>query len=132
MRYSDLLQKCNSAKDVYNAQSEIADKSDLKIQEHMLCYERGEVDATQVQQVSKQGVLIKYKAELATNNYKKQLKEMNTALKGEFEETYKPDLMKLQELEEARIGFQKFCMDKYIQTLTTISQTITHVTKQCH
>lgn len=23
-------------------------------------------------------------------------------------------------------------MDKYIQTLTTISQTITHVTKQCH
>ena len=98
----------------------------------MLCYERGEVDATQVQQVSKQGVLIKYKAELATNNYKKQLKEMNTALKGEFEETYKPDLMKLQELEEARIGFQKFCMDKYIQTLTTISQTITHVTKQCH
>ena len=90
---------------MYNAQSEIADKSDLKIQEHMLSYERGEVDATQVQQVSKQGVLIKYKAELATNNYKKQLKEINTALKGEFEETYKPDLMKLQELEEARIGF---------------------------
>jgi len=57
---------------------------------------------------------------------------MNTALAGEFNETLKPDLMQLQQLEEGRIGFQKFCLDKYIQTLTTISQTITHVTQQCH
>lgn len=48
LRYSDLLQKCNTTRDIYNVQSEIADKSDLKIQEHMLSYERGEVDAASV------------------------------------------------------------------------------------
>lgn len=43
----------------------------------MLAYERGEIPADEVHQVSKHGVLIKYKAELATNNYKKALAQMN-------------------------------------------------------
>ena len=47
-------------------QKEIAEKSDLRIQEQMLAFERGELNVDEVQSVSKHGVLIKYKAELAT------------------------------------------------------------------
>ena len=99
---------------------EIADKSDLRIQEQMLAYERGEISVDKIQSISKHGVLIKYKAELATNQYKKQLTNINKTLKSDFEVAMKPDLRKLQALEEERIGFQKFCMDKFIHTLTTI------------
>lgn len=81
---------------MYNGQMEIGDKSDLRIQEQMLAYERGEIDATEVQQVSKTGVLIKYKAELATNNYKKSLSSMNTLLSSNFETNFKPDLANIQ------------------------------------
>jgi hypothetical protein len=49
-------------------------------------------------------------------------------LSSNFETNFKPDLGDIQRLEEARISFQKFCLDKYIHTLTVIGQTTNFVT----
>lgn len=61
-----MLKRVNHAKDVYNGQKEVSERSDFKIEEAMLTYQRGELELEKVDAVSKQGVLIKYKAELAT------------------------------------------------------------------
>jgi hypothetical protein len=112
---------------VYLSQREIAERSDTRIEEQMLAFERGEVDVDKVQQVSKQGIILKYKAELATQQYQKTITQMNQFL-SEFPLVYKPELSRLQSLEEARIGFQKFVMDKFIQTLSVVGQTVNFVT----
>ena len=57
---------------------------------------------------------------------------MNKMLGTQYPEKFKPDLAKIQSLEEERISFQKMLMDKFIHTLTTIGQTINFVTEQCH
>ncbi len=53
------------------SQRDVAERSDTRIEEHMLQFERGEIDVDKVQQVSKQGIILKYKAELATQQYQK-------------------------------------------------------------
>lgn len=96
----------------------------------MLEFERGEIDVEKVQSISKQGVLIKYKAELATQGYNKNVSKMNEFLLG-WRSNYTGEVSKLQSLEEARIGFEKFVMDKFIQNLNSIGQTINFVADQC-
>lgn len=49
----------------------------------------------------------------------------------EWQNTYKAEVSKLQSLEEARIGFEKFVMDKFIQNLNSIGQTVNFVADQC-
>jgi hypothetical protein len=44
---------------------ENGEKSDLKIEEAMLAFQRGEIDIQSLQGTSKQGIVIKYKGELA-------------------------------------------------------------------
>lgn len=56
---------------------------------------------------------------------------MNKMLSEDFNSSFKPELQKIQQIEEARISFQKFVMDKFIQTLTCVGQTINFVTAQC-
>ncbi len=96
----------------------------------MLEFERGEIDVEKVQTISKQGILVKYKAELATQNYYKQVKQINGFL-DEWNPSFKSEVGKIQSLEEARVGFKKFVLDKFIQNLNSIGQTINFVADQC-
>lgn len=43
----------------------------------MLTFQRGEINVEQLQITSKQGILNKYKAELATQTYQKNLNKLN-------------------------------------------------------
>ena len=57
------------AKENYFGLKEEADKCDMRIEEAMLSFEQGQIDVERVQQISKQGVHVKYKAELASQAY---------------------------------------------------------------
>lgn len=47
--YADLHNKVIDSKEIYFEQKEIADKSDFRIEEAMLAFERGEIDIDRVQ-----------------------------------------------------------------------------------
>ena len=61
----------------------------------MLSFQRGEINVESLQTISKQGILNKYKAELATQTYQKNLTNLNTLLKT-FPSGYQPTLNRLQ------------------------------------
>lgn len=60
---------------------ETADKSDLRIEEAMLSLERGEIEVEQLKTISEKGMLLKYKAELASQHYTKSVNSINAWVK---------------------------------------------------
>ena len=79
--YHDLSKAVSDNKNSYFMHKETADKSDLRIEEHMLKLERGEIEVDALQSVSQNGMLTKYKAELASQHYTKSVNSINTWVK---------------------------------------------------
>ena len=64
-QYQDLKTQVAASKNQYFKLKEEAEISELRIEEAMLSLERGEIGVEQLQQISQQGLQLKYKAELA-------------------------------------------------------------------
>ena len=61
----------------------------------MLDHEQGNLATSQVQKISKRGVTVKYKAEVASQSYKKAIENTNERVK-QLNTEYCPNLQKLQ------------------------------------
>jgi glutathione peroxidase-family protein len=66
---------------------------------------------------------VKYKAELASQDYKREVELLNRFL-AKFEDEYKPLLSRLQQSEESRINFLKYNFEKFIKHLNGIGKKI--------
>ena len=64
-QFNDLKMKVALQKTSYFKLKEESEISELKIQEAVLAFERGEIQVEELQQVSQHGVSLKYKAEVA-------------------------------------------------------------------
>lgn len=53
----------------------------MRIEEAMLALEQGQIDIERVQQISKQGVHVKYKAELASQSYSASVGAVNQVIR---------------------------------------------------
>ena len=85
----------------------------------MVDHEQGNLTTDKVQKISKKGVTVKYKAEVASQAYKKAIENVNNqvlTLKTE----YSQHLQKLQQLEEARINFMKYNLEKMMKHISSL------------
>lgn len=96
-----------------------AEQQEVCIEEAMLAHERGLIPLDKVQRISKKGVTVKYKAEVATQTYRQSLDHLNSII-GKIDSSYKPELQKLQQLEEARINFTKYNLEKLMKHLNLL------------
>lgn len=53
----------------------------MRIEEAMLSLERGEIEVEQLKTISEKGMLLKYKAELASQHYTKSVNSINAWVK---------------------------------------------------
>lgn len=93
----------------------------------MLSLERGEIEVEQLKTISEKGMLLKYKAELASQHYTKSVNSINAWVKETLHQEYIPSLTKIQKIEEDRIGFTKIVMSKFIGGLTSVGDTLNHM-----
>lgn len=70
-----------------------------------------------VQRISKKGVTIKYKAEVASQTYKQSIEATNNMIRV-IKLDYAPQLQKLQQLEESRINFMKYNLEKMMKHIS--------------
>ena len=70
-----------------------------------------------VQRISKKGVTIKYKAEVASQTYKQSIEATNNMIRV-IKLYYAPQLQKLQQLEESRINFMKYNLEKMMKHIS--------------
>ena len=87
-------------------------------------HENGQLSTDKVQKISKKGVTVKYKAEVASQNYKKAIDRVNTQVKS-LQTEYSQHLQKLQQLEEARINFMKYNLEKLMKHMGSLGAKIT-------
>jgi len=81
-----------------------------------------------VQKISKKGVTVKYKAEVASQSYKKAIERLNGQVR-QLKTEYCQHLQKLQQLEEARINFMKYNLEKMMKHLNQLGQRISSQAK---
>lgn len=121
LAYQDSQAKVQECKDAFFQAKETADRSDLKIEEAMLRFDRGELTVEGLQQVSQQSTLLKYKAELASQAYVKSVNAANQQLK---EPLLQQALLKIQKLEEDRVKVTQQMLAAFVQSLATVSEHI--------
>ena len=100
-----------------------AEQSEICIEQSLLAHEKGLLSLEQVQRITNQTLNIKYKAELASQEYKKEVDTLNGLL-GQFADEYKPLLQRLQQSEESRINFFKYNLEKFIKQMHTLGKNI--------
>lgn len=121
LAYQELVAKVQECKDSFFTAKENADRSDLKIEEAMLQFDRGELSVEQLQFISQQSTLLKYKAELASQAYGKSVAAANQFLK---EDNMSTVLTKIQKLEEDRIKITQQMLAAFIQSLSNVGDNI--------
>lgn len=77
----------------------------------MKAHNRGDISVNKVTRISKNSITVKYKAEVASQSFKSSIESMNQQIRA-FKTVYNPHLRKLQDLEEARINFIKYNLEK--------------------
>ena len=70
------------------------EQCEINIEQALLEHEKGEISIEQVQKITNQTLNIKYKAELSSQDYKKEVEKYNLKLL-EFKDEYKPLLQLL-------------------------------------
>ena len=83
----------------------------------MQAHEKGQMTVDKVQRISKKGVTIKYKAEVASQTYKQSIEATNNIVRI-LNLDYTPQLQKLQQLEESRINFMKYNLEKLMKHIS--------------
>ena len=112
--YEDSLKKQKDAKDKFYGLKEQAMEQEKAIEKAMVEHENGTLTTDKVQKISKRGVTVKYKAEVASQTYKKAIEGVNNQVKL-LHNDYCPNLQKLQQLEESRINFMKYNLEKMMK-----------------
>ena len=67
--------------------------------------------------------MVKYKAEVSSQEYKKAIERVNEQVKMLHSE-YRMNLQKQQQLEEARINFMKYNLEKLMKHVSSLGQKI--------
>ena len=98
------------------------------IEKAMIEHEQGTLTTDKVQKISKRGVTVKYKTEVASQSYKKAIENVNVQTKVLHTE-YCPYLQKLQQLEESRINFMKYNLEKLMKHMGAFGTKITSQAK---
>ena len=62
---------------------------------------------------------VKYKAEVASQAYKKAIEGVNNQV-SKLHKEYCPNLQKLQQLEESRINFMKYNLEKMMKHIANL------------
>ncbi len=75
----------------------------MRIEEAMLALDQGQIEVDRVQQISKQGVHVKYKAELASQSYTSSVAAINQVVR-QFPASIKPCMSQLQQIETNRVN----------------------------
>ena len=88
--------------------------SELSIESSLLAFEQGLLSLDQVQRITNQTLNIKYKAELASQDYHVEVDSLNEQI-AHFGKEYKPLLQRLQQSEESRINFLKYNVEKFVK-----------------
>jgi ABC-type hemin transport system substrate-binding protein len=90
------------------------EQSEVNIELALLEHERGALSLEQVQRITNQTLNVKYKAELASQEYKKAVEQVNQQL-ARFSQEYRPVMQRLQQGEESRINFLKYNLEKFMK-----------------
>ena len=101
-------------KDKYYRLMNDVEQSEISIELALLEHEKGNLSLDQVQRITNQTLNVKYKAEIASQDYKKGVDQMNSYL-SQFETEYRPILQRLQQGEESRINFMKYSFEKFLK-----------------
>ena len=115
--------KLETQQDRYYRLSNDAEQTDIEIEQALLEHERGLMTLEQVQRITNQTLNVKYRAELASQDYKLEVEKMNDFLVT-LNKDYKPLLHKIQLAEEQRIEFQKNNIEKFIKHFFTLGSQI--------
>eukprot|EP00347_Sterkiella_histriomuscorum_P007183 403349944 len=102
----------------YKLMTEV-EQSEISIEVALLEHEKGILNLDQVQRITNQTLNVKYKTELASQDYKREVEYVNQQL-SRFDSEYKPLLQKLQQNEESRINFLKYGFEKFLKHQTSI------------
>lgn len=111
--------RLETQQDRYYRLSSDAEQTDVDIEQALLDHERGLMTLEQVQRITNQTLNVKYRAELASQDYKQEVERMNEFLLV-FNKDYRPILLKIQKAEEQRIEFLKVNLEKFIKHFFTL------------
>ena len=92
--YQEAISCSLDSRDRYFYLKKEAEKQEVCIEEAMLAHERGLISVEKVQRINKKGVNIKYKAEIASQNYRESMDDLN-AIIAQFPSSYSPNLVQL-------------------------------------
>ncbi|CDW76802.1 tbc domain-containing protein [Stylonychia lemnae] len=110
----DEKKKLSLIKERYCKLMSDVEQSEIQIEVALLQHEKGVITLEQVQKITNSTLNVKYKAELASQEYKKEVEYVNLQL-SKFGVEYKPMLSKLQQGEESRINFLKYSFEKFLK-----------------
>jgi len=82
---------------------------EIKLKEH----EDGLITFEQMQDTANKALNIKYKTEVALQDYKQEIEYLNNLI-NDTDRKYKPCLVALQQQEERRVNFVKYTMEKFL------------------
>ena len=117
------------AKEKFYTLKEQALEQESIIEDAMKQHEQGQMTIDKVQRISKKGVTIKYKAEVASQTYKQSIEATNNLIRV-IKMDYSPQLQKLQQLEESRINFMKYNLEKMMKHISQLGTKIATQSKK--
>ena len=94
----------------------------------MKAHEEGHISTEKVQRINKKGVTVKYKAEVASQTYKQQIEGVNAMVKllrnGGNGDHFCDWMQMMQELEESRINFMKYNLEKFMRHISNFGKNV--------
>lgn len=97
----------------YEKRSDLKEGSEQEIEQKLREHEEGVITFEQMQETANKAVNIKYKAEVALQDYKQDVEYLNNLI-ADSDKRYRPCLASLQQHEERRINFVKYTMEKFL------------------